>query len=101
MKLEPPQVNSPPAVARLGGLWEVDGAACGCPIHLPHPGQRTAGGSEQAESDLRRYPLSSNFTGRKPEQQHLLGEVREALSQFEGSHGLVAPAEWLLGVGSK
>ena len=38
---------------------------------------------------------------RKPEQQHLLGEVREALSQFEGSHGLVAPAELLLGVGSK
>src|SRR3989440_12965361 len=38
---------------------------------------------------------------RKPEQQHLLGEVRQALSQFEGSHGLVAPAEFLLGVGSK
>jgi ubiquinone/menaquinone biosynthesis C-methylase UbiE len=38
---------------------------------------------------------------RKSEQQHLLGEVREALSQFEGSHGLVAPAELLLGVGSK
>ena len=37
---------------------------------------------------------------RFPEQQHLLGEVREALSQFEGSHGLVAPAEFLLGVGS-
>jgi ubiquinone/menaquinone biosynthesis C-methylase UbiE len=37
----------------------------------------------------------------QPEQQHLLGEVREALSQFEGSHGLVAPAELLLGVGSK
>ena len=35
------------------------------------------------------------------EQQHLLGEVRQALSQFEGSHGLVAPAEFLLGVGSK
>ena len=35
------------------------------------------------------------------EQQQLLGEVREALSQFEGSHGLVAPAEMLLGVGSK
>src|SRR6266487_4678068 len=38
---------------------------------------------------------------RKPEQQQLLGEVRQALSQFEGSHGLVAPAEFLLGVGSK
>ena len=37
----------------------------------------------------------------KPEQQHLLEEVRQALSQFEGSHGLVAPAEFLLGVGSK
>src|SRR6266700_1531413 len=35
------------------------------------------------------------------EQQHLLGEVRQALSQFEGSHDLVAPAEFLLGVGSK
>jgi ubiquinone/menaquinone biosynthesis C-methylase UbiE len=35
------------------------------------------------------------------EQQDLLGEVREALSQFEGSDGLVAPAEFLLGVGSK
>ncbi len=35
------------------------------------------------------------------EQQQLLGEVRQALSQFEGSHGLVAPAELLLGVGSK
>ncbi|WP_281275931.1 hypothetical protein [Dictyobacter alpinus] len=38
---------------------------------------------------------------RKTEQQHLLGEVRQALSQFEGSHGLVASAELLLGVGSK
>ncbi len=35
------------------------------------------------------------------EQQQLLGEVRQALSQFEGSHGLVARAELLLGVGSK
>ena len=35
------------------------------------------------------------------EQQHLLEEVREALSQFEGSDGLVAPAELLLGVGGK
>ena len=34
-------------------------------------------------------------------QQHLVGEVRQALSQFEGPHGLVAPAELLLGVGSK
>ncbi len=37
----------------------------------------------------------------KPEQQHLLEEVRQALSQFEGPHGLVAPAEFLLGVASK
>jgi ubiquinone/menaquinone biosynthesis C-methylase UbiE len=35
------------------------------------------------------------------EQQHLLGEVRQALNQFEGARGLVAPAELLLGVGSK
>ncbi len=35
------------------------------------------------------------------EQQHLLEEVRQALSQFEGSDGLVAPAELLLGVGGK
>jgi len=35
------------------------------------------------------------------EQQQLLGEVRQALNQFEGAHGLVAPAELLLGVGSK
>jgi SAM-dependent methyltransferase len=37
----------------------------------------------------------------KSEQQHLLEEVRQTLSQFEGPHGLVAPAEFLLGVGSK
>lgn len=37
----------------------------------------------------------------KPEQQQLLEEVRQALSQFEGSQGLVAPAEFLLGAGSK
>lgn len=35
------------------------------------------------------------------EQQQLLEEVRQALSQFEGPQGLVAPAELLLGVGSK
>lgn len=34
------------------------------------------------------------------EQQQLLEEVRQALRQFEGSHGLVAPAELLLGVGT-
>jgi ubiquinone/menaquinone biosynthesis C-methylase UbiE len=35
------------------------------------------------------------------EQEQLLGEIRQALSQFEGPQGLVAPAELLLGVGSK
>jgi ubiquinone/menaquinone biosynthesis C-methylase UbiE len=35
------------------------------------------------------------------EQQQLLGEMKQALSQFEGSHGLVAPAELLLGVGTR
>jgi hypothetical protein len=35
------------------------------------------------------------------EQQHLIEEVRQALSQFEGSDGLVAPAELLLGVGGE
>ena len=35
------------------------------------------------------------------EQQQLLGEVRQAASQFEGPDGFVAPAEFLLGVGSK
>lgn len=35
------------------------------------------------------------------EQQCLSGEIRQAVSQFEGAHGLVAPAELLLGVGSK
>jgi ubiquinone/menaquinone biosynthesis C-methylase UbiE len=35
------------------------------------------------------------------EQEQLLSEVRQALSQFEGPQGLVAPAELLLGVGSK
>lgn len=47
--------------------------------------------------------LLAGVTGQlnQQEQQQLLGEVRQALSQFEGSHGLVAPAEMLLGVGSK
>jgi ubiquinone/menaquinone biosynthesis C-methylase UbiE len=35
------------------------------------------------------------------EQQQLVSEVRQAASQFEGPHGLVAPAEFLLGVASK
>lgn len=35
------------------------------------------------------------------ERQHLLAEVRQAVSQFEEADGLVAPAELLLGVGSK
>ncbi|QBD79108.1 methyltransferase domain-containing protein [Ktedonosporobacter rubrisoli] len=37
----------------------------------------------------------------QPEQQHLLEEVREAVRQFEGEHGFVAPAELLLGAGRK
>ncbi len=47
--------------------------------------------------------LTAGVMGQLPqqEQQHLLGEVKQALSRFEGSHGLVAPAELLLGVGSK
>lgn len=35
------------------------------------------------------------------ERQHLLAEVRQSVSQFEEADGLVAPAELLLGVGSK
>jgi hypothetical protein len=47
--------------------------------------------------------LTSNVMGQlnQQEQQQLLEEVRQALSQFEGPQGLVAPAELLLGVGSK
>jgi ubiquinone/menaquinone biosynthesis C-methylase UbiE len=37
----------------------------------------------------------------RQEQEQLLDEVRRALSQCEGPQGLVAPAELLLGVGSK
>jgi SAM-dependent methyltransferase len=37
----------------------------------------------------------------RPAQEHVLREMRQALSQFEGPQGLVAPAELLLGVGSK
>jgi ubiquinone/menaquinone biosynthesis C-methylase UbiE len=35
------------------------------------------------------------------EQEQMLREMRQVLSQFEGPQGLVAPAEFLLGVGSK
>ncbi len=35
------------------------------------------------------------------EQQQLLAEVRQALSSFEGRHGLVAPSEFLLAAGRK
>jgi ubiquinone/menaquinone biosynthesis C-methylase UbiE len=35
------------------------------------------------------------------EQQRLVEEVRQAVSRFDGPHGFVAPAEFLLGVGSK
>jgi ubiquinone/menaquinone biosynthesis C-methylase UbiE len=37
----------------------------------------------------------------RQEQEQLLEEVRQALNQFEGPQGLVAPAELLLGVGRK
>lgn len=37
----------------------------------------------------------------QPDQQHLLDEVKQALSQFEGPQGLVAPAEMLLGVATR
>src|SRR5581483_2705655 len=47
--------------------------------------------------------LIAGVMGQLPhqEQEHVLGEVRQAVSQFEGPQGLVAPAEFLLGVGSK
>jgi ubiquinone/menaquinone biosynthesis C-methylase UbiE len=47
--------------------------------------------------------LTADAMGRltEIEQQRLLEEIRQALSQFEEPHGFVAPAEFLLGVGSK
>lgn len=47
--------------------------------------------------------LIAGVVGQMPQQvqEQVLGEVRQALSQFEGPQGLVAPAELLLGVGSK
>jgi ubiquinone/menaquinone biosynthesis C-methylase UbiE len=47
--------------------------------------------------------LIAGVVGQLPpqEQERLLDEIRQALSQFEGQQGLVAPAEFLLGVGSK
>jgi ubiquinone/menaquinone biosynthesis C-methylase UbiE len=38
---------------------------------------------------------------RKPDQQRLVEEVRQVLSQFEGPQGLVTSAETLLGVGTR
>ena len=35
------------------------------------------------------------------DQQHLFDEVRQALRQFEGPEGFVAPAEMLLAVGTR
>jgi hypothetical protein len=35
------------------------------------------------------------------DQQRLLEEIRQALSQFEGPEGLMFPAELLLGVGTR
>jgi ubiquinone/menaquinone biosynthesis C-methylase UbiE len=103
--------------------------ARGASSHLPNPfalSDPTVFGRELTEAGFyevitRALPFQSHYTSldaflqstatrltagvigplRKPEQQQLLGEVRQALSKFEGSHGLVAPAELLLGVGSK
>jgi len=107
----------------------VSNYARGAPSHLPNPlalsdptifeGEFTEAGF--SEVSTRALPFQSHYASldaflqstasrltvgvmgqlRKLEQQQLLEEVRQALSQFEGPHGLVAPAELLLGVGSK
>ena len=107
----------------------VSNSARGAPSHLPNPlalsdptifeGELTEAGF--SEVSTRALPFQSHYASLDAflqstasrltagvmgqlghlEQQQLLGEVRQALSQFEGSHGLVAPAELLLGVGSK
>jgi len=56
-----PEATSPPTVARLGSLWEVDLAAAGCQIHLPPHDLRTAGGSEEAKRNLSSYPQTENM----------------------------------------
>jgi ubiquinone/menaquinone biosynthesis C-methylase UbiE len=53
------------------------------------------------QSTARRLTASVMGQLNQQEQQRLLEEVRQALNQFEGDYGLVAPAELLLGVGSK
>jgi ubiquinone/menaquinone biosynthesis C-methylase UbiE len=107
----------------------VSNYARGAPSHLPNPlalsdatifeGELTEAGfsevstralpfqSHYASLDAFLHSTASRLTAgvmgqlSPPAQQHLVGEVRQALSQFEGPHGLVAPAELLLGVGSK
>jgi hypothetical protein len=37
----------------------------------------------------------------EPDQQRLVEEIRQVLSQFEGPQGLVASGETLLGVGTR
>jgi len=107
----------------------VSNYARGAPSHLPNPlalsdptifeGELTEAGF--SEVSTRALPFQSHYASLDAflhstasrltagvmgqlsphAQQHLVGEVRQALSQFEGPHGLVAPAELLLGVGSK
>ena len=107
----------------------VSNYARGAPSHLPNPlalsdptifeGEFTEAGF--SEVSTRALPFQSHYASLDAflhstasrltagvmgqlslhAQQHLVGEVRQALSQFEGPHGLVAPAELLLGVGSK
>src|SRR5438270_5257389 len=105
----------------------VSNYARGAPSHLPNPlalsdptifeGEFTEAGF--SEVSTRALPFQSHYASLDAflhstasrltagvmgqlslhAQQHLVGEVRQALSQFEGPHGLVAPAELLLGVG--
>lgn len=50
-----------------------------------------------------RRMLVASMIGRlsEPDQQQLMEEIRQVLSQFEGPQGLVASAETLLGVGTR
>lgn len=58
--------------------------------------------SVEAYLESRRV-LVASMIGRlsEPDQQRLMEEVRQVLSQFEGPQGLVAPAETLLGMGTR
>jgi ubiquinone/menaquinone biosynthesis C-methylase UbiE len=63
--------------------------------------------SHYASVDAYMYSTGSRLTAETlgqlshQEQENLLREVRQVVSQFEGPHGLVAPAELLLGAGSR